>query len=86
MGQGGRPTWLAQRSSCERRLTGLDFSRKKSISQCIHFSSQWLRLADFTGDWKADVAKIHETNGAIDLYINQGSADTSVAGDGIRFC
>ncbi|MCJ1467350.1 hypothetical protein MMC07_005974 [Pseudocyphellaria aurata] len=28
---------------------------------------------------------IHEKNGAVDLYINHGGADTTVAGDGIRF-
>lgn len=67
----GQPVWIPQ--------------GKKSISQGIHVTSQWLRLADFTGDEKADVARIHEKNGAIDLYINQGSADTSVAGEGIRF-
>lgn len=42
-------------------------------------------MADFTGDGKADVARIYKKTGAVDYYINHGSADTSVAGDGIRF-
>ena len=41
------------------------------------------QLADFNNDGKADYAIIDVRNGAFDLYINNGKADTSVTGDGI---
>ncbi|MCJ1470335.1 hypothetical protein MMC07_008980 [Pseudocyphellaria aurata] len=66
----GRPVWTKQNDL---------------IWQGVNATSQWLQLADFTGDGKADVARVFENNGAVDLYVNTGSADTSVAGDGIRF-
>ena len=42
----GQPVWTYQ--------------GKKSTSQGIYVGSQWLRLADFTGEGKADLARIHE--------------------------
>ena len=58
----------------------------KSISQGIHVTaSQRLQFADLTGDGKADIARIDKKSGVVDLYVNHGIADTSVAGDGIRF-
>lgn len=65
----GRPVWTKE---------------KNLIWQGVNATSHSLQMADFTGDGKADVARVFD-NGAVDLYINNGTADNSVAGDGIRF-
>lgn len=46
-------------------------------------SSAYCRLADLNGDGKADYALIAD-NGAVDLYFNKGTVDTSVIGDGVH--
>ena len=62
------------------------YQETKSISQGLHVTaSHRPQLADFTGDGKADIARIDKKSGIVDLYVNHGVADTSVAGDGIRF-
>ncbi|KAI4262170.1 MAG: hypothetical protein L6R42_002647 [Xanthoria sp. 1 TBL-2021] len=45
--------------------------------------STYNRLADFNGDGKADYAQVSE-KGAVTLWLNKGSADTSVIGDGVH--
>ena len=40
-------------------------------------------LADFNNDKKVDYAIVDVRNGAFDLYLNEGQADTSVTGDGV---
>ncbi|KAL8758639.1 MAG: hypothetical protein Q9199_001317, partial [Rusavskia elegans] len=45
-------------------------------------SSKWSHLADLTGDGKVDYIVVGD-KGELDVYINKGTADTSVIGDSV---
>ena len=61
----------------------VDQGGSKSIAGGVGVDWTLCRLADLNGDGKADYTIIDVKNGALDLYINNGHADTSVTGDGI---
>ncbi|KAL9600416.1 MAG: hypothetical protein Q9219_003169 [cf. Caloplaca sp. 3 TL-2023] len=55
----------------------------KSVAGGVGRSSTWCRLADLNADGKADYIVLGD-KGEVEVYINKGTADTSVIGDGIR--
>ncbi|KAJ3467994.1 hypothetical protein MRS44_005558 [Fusarium solani] len=66
----GVPTWIKQ--------------AEKSIAKGINEPHRLIHLADMDGNGKADYIWVDETGG-VNLWHNRGSADTSMAIDGLRF-
>lgn len=55
----------------------------KSVAGGVGRSSAWCRLADLNNNGKADYIVLGD-NREVEVYINKGTADTSVIGDSIR--
>ncbi|KAH8800307.1 hypothetical protein F5884DRAFT_904986 [Xylogone sp. PMI_703] len=72
----GKPNWAPQGGSPPAA---------KYIASGTSTKPANIRMADMDGDGKADYIVVDADTGAITVYLNKGTADTSVIGDGIRF-
>ncbi|KAL8959199.1 MAG: hypothetical protein Q9193_003895 [Seirophora villosa] len=64
--EAGRPMWV----------------RQDEIKGTEHWAPSDLRISDVTGDGKADLILMDPQNGGFDLFVNDGTADVEVVGDG----
>lgn len=84
--EGGLSGFLNLRTKAEGRPFFFDLGGPKSIAKGVPTKrSQVTRFGDLKGDGKIDYLILDADTGAVDLWQNQGSADASVAGDGIHF-
>lgn len=82
---GGLTGYLNIRSATEGKPTWIPQGPSKSIALGVGTSWELIRLADIYGTGKIDYCILNATTGAVEVYANHGSADTSVTGDGVRF-
>ncbi|KAI4175392.1 MAG: hypothetical protein LQ348_006177 [Seirophora lacunosa] len=64
--EAGRPMWV----------------RQDEIKGTEHWAPSDLRISDVNGDGKADYILMDPQNGGFDLFVNDGTADVEVVGDG----
>ncbi|KAL8646858.1 MAG: hypothetical protein Q9210_005893, partial [Variospora velana] len=64
--EAGRPMWV----------------RQDEIKGTEDWAPADLRISDVTGDGKADYIHMDPQNGGFDLFVNDGTADVNVVGDG----
>ncbi|KAL8676965.1 MAG: hypothetical protein Q9186_006574 [Xanthomendoza sp. 1 TL-2023] len=81
--KGGLTGYLNYRTEKEGQPGWASTGGSGSVAGGTGRSSKWGRLADFNGDGKADYAVVGD-KGELDVYINKGTADTSVIGDAVR--
>ncbi|KAK7973640.1 elongation factor Tu GTP binding domain-containing protein [Apiospora arundinis] len=81
---GGLTGFLNQPTNREGVPLYVDQGPAKTIADGITQNPDFIHLADLDGDGKDDYAYI-DANGAIQLWWNRGTADTSMAIDGVRF-
>ena len=81
--KGGLTGFLNYRGIKEGQPGWADQGPAKSIALGLGKSSAYCRLADLNGDGKVDYTLIDD-HGAVTLYLNKGTADVSVIGDGVR--
>lgn len=82
---GGLTGYLNIRSATEGKPTWISQGPSKSIALGLGTSWELIRLADIYGTGKVDYCILNAKTGAVEVYANHGSADTSVTGDGVRF-
>lgn len=80
---GGITGYLNYRTEKEGQPGWSDLGPMGSFAGGVGPSSAYVRLADLNGDGRADYAVIAD-DGSVDLYLNKGTVDTSVIGDGVR--
>ena len=81
--KGGLTGYLNYRTEKEGQPGWAPTGDAGSVAGGVGRSSTWCRLADLNGDGKADYIVLGD-KGEVEVYINKGTADTSVIGDGIR--
>ncbi|KAL9601531.1 MAG: hypothetical protein Q9219_002483 [cf. Caloplaca sp. 3 TL-2023] len=82
-GDGGLTGYLNYRTEKEGQPGWAPTGDQGSVAGGVGRSSTWCHLADVNGDKKADYLVIGD-KGEVEVYINKGTADTSVIGDGVR--
>ena len=82
--EGGITGFLNQPTQREGVPFFVDQGPPKTIADGVGQDPASIRLADLDGDGKPDYCYI-DTEGAIWLWWNHGTVDTSMAGDGVRF-
>ncbi|KAL8819440.1 MAG: hypothetical protein Q9223_002123 [Gallowayella weberi] len=81
--KGGLTGYLNYRTEKEGQPSWASTGGPGSVAGGTGRSSKWGRLADFNNDGKADYVVVGD-KGELDVYINKGTADTSVIGDAVR--
>ncbi|KAL9059935.1 MAG: hypothetical protein Q9206_001254 [Seirophora lacunosa] len=81
--KGGLTGYLNYRTEKEGQPGWAPTGALGSVAGGVGRSSAWCRLADLNGDGKADYIVLGD-RGEVEAFINKGTADTSVVGDGVR--
>ncbi|KAL9019778.1 MAG: hypothetical protein Q9185_002922 [Variospora sp. 1 TL-2023] len=81
--KGGLTGYLNYRTQKEGQPGWAPTGGLGSVAGGVGRSSAWCRLADLNGDGQADYIVLGD-QGEVETFINKGTADTSVIGDGVR--